>query len=66
MKTHLAVSKVSPFGGTLTTTLCGNMSGKSVDGMNSGEGHSVTCKNCLKIMADKKHWRYRKYLVPKS
>ncbi|NJM10601.1 MAG: hypothetical protein HC889_00610 [Synechococcaceae cyanobacterium SM1_2_3] len=63
MKTHLAVVGKSAFGATLTTTLCGRMSGKSTDGMNSDESRAaVTCKHCQAILKDANHWRFRKYL----
>jgi hypothetical protein len=50
MVTHQAIVRKGPFGGTLTTTLCGRMNLKSTDGMNSsGNDEEVTCKFCLKI-----------------
>lgn len=63
MRVHIAVSGPSAFGWTLNTTLCGNMSGQSPDGMNSAGLQECTCKNCLKIFANAKHWRHRKYLT---
>ena len=50
MVTHQAIVREGPFGGRLTTTLCGRMNSKCTDGMNSaGNGDEVTCKFCLKI-----------------
>lgn len=63
MKTHLAVQTKAVFGGTMTTTLCGRMSSKSEDGMNSGEREEVTCEHCKSILTNPKNWRYRKYLA---
>lgn len=38
-------------GRTKTTTLCGRMNKKNVDGMNiAGWGEAVTCKFCLALM----------------
>jgi hypothetical protein len=63
MKVHLAVSGKGTFGGTITTTLCGRMNKQSRDGMNSSdERDEVTCGHCKAVLADPKHWRYRKYL----
>lgn len=64
MKVHLAVSCKSAFGtGTLTTTLCGNMSGKSLDGINStSDRAAVTCAHCRMILNWPEHWRHRKFI----
>jgi len=43
-------------GGTVNTTLCGRMQIQP-DGMNVGA--AVTCKLCLRILADPGHWRNR-------
>lgn len=45
---HKSLVRSGPFGGTLTTTLCGRMQ-TTQDGMNIGD--TVTCKFCLKEMA---------------
>lgn len=47
---HKSVVRPGPFGGTLTTTLCGRMRNQD-DGMNVGVGFEVTCKFCLKEIA---------------
>lgn len=48
---------------TITGTVCGLENKQSVDGTNSTSFHDeVTCKKCLKIMSDAKHWRHRKYI----
>jgi hypothetical protein len=47
---HKSIVRKGPFGGTLTTTLCGRMQTGS-DGMNIGEG--VTCKFCLRKLGEK-------------
>lgn len=49
---HASRQVVKRSGATLTTTLCGRMSGKSVDGMNIADTPGeVTCKICLLLQA---------------
>ena len=54
---HKQVYRKGPFGGTVNTTLCGRVSQADPDGMNV-EGE-ITCKFCLKIIADPTHWAHR-------
>jgi hypothetical protein len=54
MKQHFAVVKPNRFGGHNYSTLCGRQNKQSDDGGNSTALHSqVTCKFCLKILAQK-------------
>lgn len=63
MKIHFAVSEVRANGANWTGTLCGFESFESEDGANAETKKSkVTCKKCIVIMADKTHWRNRRYL----
>ena len=59
--THKQIYKAGLHGGTVNTTLCGRVSDALPDGMNVGE--NVTCKLCLAIIADPKHWRHVRYLT---
>lgn len=63
MKLHF--STISHHSGrTVTGTLCGRENRQSQDGTNSTEVQiEVTCGHCLKIIADKKNWRHRKFLA---
>jgi hypothetical protein len=48
----------------ITGTVCGLENKLSTDGTNSTSEHSeVTCKKCLRIMQDQKHWRHKKYIT---
>jgi len=51
MVIHRFIVRPGPFGGILTTTLCGRMNRACNDGINSGDGAQVTCKFCIKIAA---------------
>lgn len=63
MKLHLNYLVPNQYGGYNTGTVCGRENKQSDDGTNSTHVHSeVTCKFCLTIMADEKHWRHRKYI----
>ncbi len=60
--THKQVYRKGAFG-SVNTTLCGRIAEKLFeenDGMNIGD--EITCKLCLKIQADPKHWRNRNLL----
>jgi len=47
----------------ITTTLCGRSNRLSDDIFNSTEkNNDVTCKFCIQIQNNVKHWRFRKYL----
>lgn len=57
---HKQVYRKGALGGTVNTTLCGRMANAQWDkndGMNVSD--DVTCKLCLRIAADPKHWRNR-------
>lgn len=63
MKIHLAVTEQRP-DYNWTGTLCGMQSSKSEDGANAEvEEDKVNCKRCKSIMADKAHWRHRRYIA---
>jgi hypothetical protein len=63
MVIHLNYIKENQYGGYITGTICGLENKLSDDGTNSTSNHDeVTCKKCLAIMANPKHWRYRKYI----
>jgi hypothetical protein len=54
VKTHLSIVRPGPFGGTLYTSLCRRMSGKSEGGMNVTDNRAdVTCDYCLRAIADR-------------
>lgn len=60
---HKAIQIKNTYDGYITTTLCGRLNKLETDGFNSEENDKlVTCKICLKIMNNEKHWRFRKYL----
>jgi hypothetical protein len=62
MVTHLNYVIETQYG-NVTGTVCGLENKLSTNGTNSTHIHSeVTCKKCLKIMNDPKHWRNRKYI----
>lgn len=60
-KQHLAVSSQS---GAIyrTGTLCGRDNSILEDDGHVDQFAAVTCKLCLKYIADRQHWRHRKYL----
>ncbi len=63
MVTHLNYGIPNQYGGHTTGTVCGRENRDSDDGTNSTSAPAeVTCKLCLKIMANPKHWRHRKYI----
>jgi hypothetical protein len=69
MVTHLAYCITTQMFGTETIingTVCGLENKQSTDegGNCTDIPAEVTCKKCLAIMANPKHWRYRKYIVP--
>lgn len=63
---HLAVERDTVFGGVpihTTGTLCGRSNKRSEDVTNSTEDRAeVTCQHCAAILANPKHWRFRRYL----
>lgn len=64
MKTHLnfMIPGITE-GSTVTGTVCGREHSQSEDGTNSTDNPAdVTCALCLKVIADPKHWRHRKYM----
>jgi hypothetical protein len=65
-KTHLAVCKPNKWGGHQFDTLCGRESGALDEKNAEGAEAKVTCKICLAIIEDKKHWRHRKWLTPNA
>lgn len=67
MVTHLNYIRSNQYGGHTTGTVCGRVNRESADGTNStGDPAEVTCKLCLKIMQNPKHWRYRRYIAPRA
>ena len=51
-KVHMYRQVERPNGAILTTTLCGRMSGKGADGINSTDKRAeVTCKFCLATLS---------------
>lgn len=65
-KIHLAVCIPNKHGGHNYDTLCGRESGALNDKNAEDTESKVDCKLCLQIMADKKHWRHRKWLTPNA
>ena len=61
MKIHKQVYRETGFGGVSNETLCGRVSDSDPDGMNVGE--KVTCKLCIKIMNDSKHWKNKNIIT---
>ena len=54
MVLHKDKQRKNAFGGTTFTTLCGRTNRQSRDGMNiANSDKEVTCKFCLKKMAEK-------------
>jgi hypothetical protein len=63
MKVHLAFSVLNAFGGFTSGHVCGREHSKNDCENNVTEDHAaVTCKMCLAVIADPKHWKHRKYL----
>lgn len=63
MKIHLAFSVANAFGGFTTGHVCGREHSANYGDNNVTCEHSeVTCKLCLKVLANPKHWRYRRYV----
>ncbi len=66
MVTHLAYCVPNSYGGHNYGTVCGLSNEKSSDGFfntnRTDNSNEVTCKKCLAIMANPKHWRYQKYI----
>lgn len=64
MKKHYAIAYETTYG-YVSTTLCGrgHADGDAeTDNNVTNEKSAVTCKTCGKIIANKNHWRHRKYL----
>lgn len=67
MKIHLAVSRP---GITKDSTVTGHLCGRE-HSANDGDNNStcdqgaVDCALCLKVIADPKHWRHRRYISEK-
>lgn len=52
-KVHMAKVVERRNGALLTTTVCGRMSGKAQDGINSTDDRAkVTCKFCLRALSE--------------
>lgn len=67
MKLHLNYLLPNAYGGHTTGTVCGRENRMSDDGTNSTHVHTdVTCALCLKIIADKAHWRHRKFITKEA
>lgn len=63
MKVHLAFSVPNAFGGFTSGHVCGREHSENDTENNVTTEHSaVTCKLCLKVIADPAHWRHRKYV----
>jgi hypothetical protein len=67
--THLAYCVTTQKFGVETIvhgTVCGLENSLSIsdDGNCTDIMSDVTCKKCLVIMANPKHWRHRKYIIP--
>lgn len=60
-KIHLAVMRENN-GVIYNDTLCGRESSHVEEANRDDAQVKIDCKICLKIMADKSHWRYRKWL----
>lgn len=65
-KIHLAVFRQNDYGGHNYATLCGRESGELDERNAEAAENKVTCKLCVKIMADPAHWRHRKWLTPNA
>jgi len=63
MKVHLAFSVPNAFGGFTSGHVCGREhSDNDTENNVTTEHAAVTCKLCLKVIADPTHWRHRKYV----
>lgn len=63
MKVHLAFSVPNAFGGFTSGHVCGREhSENDCENNVTTDSAAVTCKLCLKVIADPKHWRHRKYV----
>ena len=64
MVTHLNYIRETAPDNFRTGTVCGLSNAQSKDGTNSASDHSeVTCKKCLAIMSNPRHWAHRKYIL---